>query len=594
MINFENNIEAKDKPLGQIFERQHFVIDSYQRAYRWQRKQIETLLDDLYYSFVNNFSYPNRGNDVKLFSSYFMGPIVLSQTKTEKSIVDGQQRLTTFTLLLIFLYKLCAKLNISCDISLTNYIYYNRNGNKTFVLNIPERQRIMNLLLADSPETLLEVQESGLDESEQNMINAYQQILEDFPVDLRAAEILPTFIEWLLDNVILVEITAFSSENAYTIFETMNNRGLTLTPTEILKAHILSQISDEEKASELNYLWHKKINSIVLQAGDNSDSDFFKAWFRAKYAQTIRSNSSNKEKEDFESIGAQYHTWFKNNNKKCNLRSSQDYYFFVKGDFDFFADLYINIKQSQWNEDNNGLHAVYVTSCYPMADSLYLPLLLSPLMLQDNEKDIEKKILLLNSYVDTLNNIRTLSNLPITQIALRNSINNLILSIRNCSLETLYKILNTEKEKLLSNYVISIDTFAPGSYYAHYFLARMRFFYLKNIQFSSLLRTKRQNSFITVPVVKYEEMEELNAQSKISIIYHSLVNTCLIKRNQQNEYYQKNITERLQWLFVEGYLPEMSNEPFNQLDVASILICRQRKIEDFIRQTWLSDFEYIS
>jgi uncharacterized protein with ParB-like and HNH nuclease domain len=71
-------------------------------------------------------------------------------------------------------------------------------------------------------------------ESLQNLYQRYQDLEQSFPVELRG-EALPYFIDWLLENVHLVEITAYSDDDAYTIFETMNDRGLSLSPTDMLK-----------------------------------------------------------------------------------------------------------------------------------------------------------------------------------------------------------------------------------------------------------------------------------------------------------------------------------------------------------------------
>lgn len=592
MENLENIIEAKDRSLGQILDREHFVIDEYQRAYCWKRKQIETLLDDLYYNFSENLSDPEK-NDVKTFDSYYMGPIVVSKSKSSKSIVDGQQRLTTFTILLIYLYHLCETMGLECDIDIISRIRYKRGGNWTYVLDVPKRQAIINVLLEGKCDELtdsLKTQDND-DDSITNIINAYQQISEDFPVELRSEDILLMFIEWLCYNVILVEITAYSNEKAYTIFETMNDRGLTLTPTEILKAHILSQVDDDEKKSELNKLWHKKINLIVQQAGDNGDSDFFKAWFRAKYADTIRSSSSNKKKEDFESIGAHYHTWFKNT-KKFNLHSSQDYYFFLKGDFDFFTDVYIKIKQHQWSEHQDALKNVFITSCYPMADSLYLPLLISPLSTQDTDEEIEQKIRLVNKFVDDFNNIKTIANQSIAQTAIRNMINNFVLQIRNRSIGELRKFIENEKVNLLKTELIPLDTFAPGIFYTHYFLARLLIYNDSEISFTSLLRTKRQSSFIAVPIAKYDEVEQYNKDHAVSIRHNILINYCLIRRNQQNEYNQLNLSDRILWLKEHRYLLELNKESINTNDLLSLMENRKKKFEEFIDNTWGSNSKY--
>ena len=62
-------------------------------------------------------------------------------------------------------------------------------------------------------------------ESNRNILGRYADIEENFPEDLSEGA-LPYFVDWLMENVHLVEITAYSDEDAYTIFETMNDRGL--------------------------------------------------------------------------------------------------------------------------------------------------------------------------------------------------------------------------------------------------------------------------------------------------------------------------------------------------------------------------------
>jgi uncharacterized protein with ParB-like and HNH nuclease domain len=72
---------------------------------------------------------------------------------------------------------------------------------------------------------------------------------------------LPYFIDWLLENVHLVEITAYSDDDAYTIFETMNDRGLSLSPTDMLKGYLLANIS-ENKRTSANTRWRERIREL--------------------------------------------------------------------------------------------------------------------------------------------------------------------------------------------------------------------------------------------------------------------------------------------------------------------------------------------
>ena len=104
-----------------------------------------------------------------------------------------------------------------------------------------------------------------------------------FSQKLLKGKTLPYFIDWLIEKVMFVEIKTRSDKDAYTIFETMNDRGLNLTATEMLKGYLLSNLDSDENKRELNGLWKKKIANLK-DIGKEEDMEFFKAWLRAKYA----------------------------------------------------------------------------------------------------------------------------------------------------------------------------------------------------------------------------------------------------------------------------------------------------------------------
>ena len=292
---------------------QRYRIDSFQREYRWQRTQIESLISDLSLSFLKNYNDGDTIEDYSEYDCYYMGPIVLCQEKSELSIVDGQQRLTSFTLLLIFLHHAQKKIELTGDNikDLKPYLYVNKVGKTTLVLNVETRNKVITHLI-NNPEIIFQqedfleaIDEISLpnipDESITNILRRYEDIGTIFPTEINNTEVLPIFIEWLLEKVVMVEVKAYSMENAYTIFETMNDRGLTLNPSEILKGYLLSKITDDSKSDEANEFWRKRIVEIKTVTGsDNSDMDFFRAWLRAKYAITKRKSSRDSENEDFE------------------------------------------------------------------------------------------------------------------------------------------------------------------------------------------------------------------------------------------------------------------------------------------------------
>jgi uncharacterized protein with ParB-like and HNH nuclease domain len=105
------------------------------------------------------------------------------------------------------------------------------------------------------------------------LIERYNDIQEQFLPYLQE-KALPYFIDWLIDNIIMVEIKTHSDETAYLIFETMNDRGLNLTSSEMLKAYLLSGI-ELDKKSEVNELWKSEITKLQ-EFGKDQDLEFFK------------------------------------------------------------------------------------------------------------------------------------------------------------------------------------------------------------------------------------------------------------------------------------------------------------------------------
>ena len=113
--NLKNKIEATDKNINSLLKDQKFYIDYFQREYRWKEKHIKTLIEDLTTTFLKSYKIGDKPEEVANYQSYYLGPIVFSvNLKTaKKSIIDGQQRITSITLLLIYLNHLQASSHLT-------------------------------------------------------------------------------------------------------------------------------------------------------------------------------------------------------------------------------------------------------------------------------------------------------------------------------------------------------------------------------------------------------------------------------------------------------------------------------------------------
>jgi len=366
-----------------------YSIDYYQREFRWQDKQIRELIDDLSGKFQEDYQPSHPREKVSDYGHYFLGSIIISRKDNANYIIDGQQRLTSLTLLLIYLRNLQRE---QSDPFIGDLIVSSHFGRKSFNLYVEERIPCMEALYNQKP-----IQENGQPESVQNILARYQDIEAYFPEEL-SGDALPYFIDWLIENVHLVEITAYSDDDAYIIFETMNDRGLSLSPTEMLKGFLLANITDIPKKNDANALWKRRIQESSA-IGKDVDSDSIKAWLRSQYANKIRERKKGASPEDFDLIGTEFHRWVRESRENLGLSEGDDFYRFIKRDFDFYSRQYMRLIDASQRPVPGLEHVLYNSH---QGFSLQYMLLLAPLRPDDSVDVVQLKLRLVARFVDIL------------------------------------------------------------------------------------------------------------------------------------------------------------------------------------------------
>lgn len=103
----KNKIEATNTNIKSLLKDQKFYIDYFQREFRWKSSHINLLMEDLTSKFMKSYDPADKRPAVSGYDSYYLGPVVFSENPDDgkKSIIDGQQRITSITLLLIYLRK---------------------------------------------------------------------------------------------------------------------------------------------------------------------------------------------------------------------------------------------------------------------------------------------------------------------------------------------------------------------------------------------------------------------------------------------------------------------------------------------------------
>ncbi len=382
-------IDGKAKSVRQLLQGVKYSIDYYQREYRWEAKQVRELVNDLSGTFLEEYEPGLSRTKVADFPHYFLGSIIISQKGSESFVVDGQQRLTSLTLLLMLLRNLQGDRPDAVNID--DLIFSERYGRKTFNLAVDERALCMEALFDNDT-----FDPSDQTESVQNLYARYQDLTEMLPEELREAA-LPYFVDWVIDNVHLVEITAYSDDDAYKIFETMNDRGLSLSPTDMLKGYLLANMESQRRIPA-NELWRARLLELN-EWGDDSDADFFKAWLRSQYATRIRERKRGAVPEDFDRIGTEFHRWLREVSSSIGLNQPEDFFRFLQRDFDFYSKQYLRIAKAE-TEPVKGLeHLMYV---YDQGFTLHTMLLLAPLRPEDSEDVVALKLRLVGLFTDTL------------------------------------------------------------------------------------------------------------------------------------------------------------------------------------------------
>ena len=383
-------IRASAKNIRALLAGAKYGVDYYQREYKWQTKQVTELLDDLAGKFRESFEESDERSAVEGYGHYFLGSIIISEKDGQKFIIDGQQRLTSLTLLLIHLHRLLPDSEQKGQ--LADLIFSQKFGKRSFNLNVPERNACMEALYAGQA-----IGENGHPESVANILARYQDIEERFPEELTGAA-LPYFADWLIENVHLVEITAYSDEDAYTIFETMNDRGLSLTPTDMLKGYLLANITDSEVRSEASKVWKRQLAKLQ-DLGKDEDADGIKAWLRSQHAGSIRERKQGALPQDFDLIGTEFHRWVRDREQSLGLKASADFAGFIEKDFFFYTQQYHRLRETA-EVLSSGLESVYYNAQNNF--TLQYPVLLAPLRMTDSEDEILRKIRIVASYLDIL------------------------------------------------------------------------------------------------------------------------------------------------------------------------------------------------
>lgn len=560
----------KTDTLRTILNERKYTVDYFQREYRWGQKQITQMLDDFQSTFEEFYNPDDHDTpeEVMRYGFYYMGCIICTGGSVKK-IIDGQQRLTSLTLLLIYLNNL--QKETICDpenrVQLDTMIYSNHFSKKSFNIDVKEREACMQALL-QKDETYIPENESA-----RNMLDRYKDIVDYFPDELKG-EALPYFIYWLIEKVLLLEIDTPSEDEAHTIFLTMNDRGLSLNSAEMLKAYVIQQVAEEDRIF-VNHVWQENINRIKNASSydtsgmvNTEDVDFISTWLRAKYANSLRESKKGARDEDYELLGEKFHTWVRDHaRQKMGLEKPKNYKEFVLTEMTKVTNLFLRMKQYS-EKLTDGYEEVFYNANRDL--SWQTMMAIAAVKNDDTDDVVKTKIQMVAKFVDDFATIRIFNFRKVNWNTNKYLLFHVMQDIRNEDVKTIGMVfVRTLRQMDIG--VEGITKFGLNQFSGRYMLHILaRFTSYVNVRmgnpshFEEYVDRKRKGNTYDIEHIlpeKYDDYKEsFSDYEDFQESRNQIGNLILLTRDKNRSYQAMNYTEKVQKYAGDNVLAQALND----------------------------------
>lgn len=294
-------ITSEMQPLSQILVRSsdQFIIPDFQRAFVWTDEEANNLIND-FMADTDNFTV-----DIDSLPGYLLGNIVLIKNNSDNSadVVDGQQRLTTLTLLFKAVFIALEKLQHEQSETANKWYRVMADIDKAFQFLDSDDKfkglRILHNSSLDFGETYKAIIKNesispsqSSSESDENLNIVFETLCDRVnEIQESGEKQFKNFIKYIQDKVMLIVTTADSKEKAFQLFEVLNNRGRSLEPMDLLKSNFMKILYNdksitEPQKDEFNSNWNEFIK--VLSKQKIQTSTFTKHYILGTYGQNIK------------------------------------------------------------------------------------------------------------------------------------------------------------------------------------------------------------------------------------------------------------------------------------------------------------------
>ena len=316
-----------------------YFVDFYQREYVWSKNTVDILLRDIFYSF--EISYEEHKDEelteevLELYNWYYMNVFITNKVNSKVYIVDGQQRLTTLTLIATKLYHLITDETLKDllkDCIFTKDMF---KGN-VFCIDNEKRKDVMESILDNVPYT-----EPIKNKTEETLLGRFKDVsrfIDDKQMD---EDKLRAFCMYFLRKLVMVELSV-EKDDTPMVFEVINDRGEALKPYEILKGKMVGLLSKNDTQA-----YSEKWDKAMLQLPDMQDN-FFGDYLKSRFV-----TSSNAKLEA--ALNNLYHRYIFDVNdiaqelsfRRTDANHIKNIKNFIDNELTYYATLYAKIRSNK-------------------------------------------------------------------------------------------------------------------------------------------------------------------------------------------------------------------------------------------------------
>jgi hypothetical protein len=372
-------IQPDKQNLDQTFSTTVYSIDFYQRDYKWTAEPVLRLLDDIFYQFDETYEKhsalePNRENINARYPWYYLNTYVTNTVGGRVFVVDGQQRLTTLTLILLKLYSTAKARGSKTAGWVERKIAGYAGTEHEFWMNHVRHKHVLEALMEGIDPGSIQ-RSSGVTAA--NMLDNYKVISEVLDARLTSDHAFDTFVHYFLYRLVLINLSV-DTTHVPMVFEVINDRGVRLKPYEILKGKLLGQIDKLElDTGQFNELWERHVQAINDHYEDEIDT-FFRYWLKSKFADTRKAGQR---------FDGDYHReMFKADlNGSLGLdHNTSEVKVFLRGAFRYYTELYARVLTAE-HSPSSAYPAVFFNRLNEQDTQLML--ILSACRVDDPEED---------------------------------------------------------------------------------------------------------------------------------------------------------------------------------------------------------------